>query len=266
MALRIWKSLLPELAKVQAWLDKEMQIRSGHVGQLMGWPASYLEQVSPASLLVLLIARMFGDPNRQAAYLANVVQLIDLAMEIHRKVPDEEAAVAAVDKNGIPFSVLVGDLLYGQFFAGLCRSGLLEFLSPLSVAICRMHEGGMMRKELAGGPANTEKIETMRELEFASLPVAACRLAGQLSGALPDQIQALERLGQAIGLLNGAVVVPASPGQISAWLGQALDALKKLPPGRMREACRDLLDQLSGRSGEQDYRLASGLGKALVAR
>lgn len=261
MYLKMWESLLPELSEVRARLEDEMQLKSGHVSRLMEWEPYDLKKMFPV-ILVLLVSRMFGKTTRQGSYMANVVQFIQMATHIHRTVPEEGTNIPEADRKAIPFSVLVGDLLYGQFFVFLCKGEILKYLEPLSEAICRIHEGAMIRKELVeSGFALDEHVESMRELEFASLPAVACRLTGELSGASSEQLLALERLGQAIGLLASHHITKAPASQLNVWMRQALDALEELPRGTMVEACRTLLSQLSGQSwNDHYYATADGTG------
>ncbi|MBC9783148.1 polyprenyl synthetase family protein [Heliobacterium chlorum] len=215
-----------------------------------------MHKMFPA-ILVLLTARMLGGTNRQVNYLAGIVQFIQAATDIHRLIPDEGKNQLSLEKTTIPFSVLVGDLFYAHVFSLLSQGGLLAYLTPLSRTICQIHEGGVIRKEFVEtGFATEEHILETRELEFASLPSIACRIAGELCGASTSQLMALEQLGRAVGMLTGSRMVPASAEQMKVWMEEALDALEQLPQGAMSEACKVMLTQLYGKNRNESFNLS----------
>ncbi|MBM7865478.1 hypothetical protein GTO89_01630 [Heliobacterium gestii] len=246
MSIRMWESILPELSKVRARLDDRMpEISKQHL-RFMGLGSYDVHKMFPA-ILVLLATRMFGAPSLQANCLASAVQFIQTGTDIHRTIPDEGRGLRHLEQATIPFSVLVGDLYYSQFLSLLCEGELLEYLTPISRMVCRVHEGGVLRKELVEpGFATDEHIMSMREMEFASLPALSCRIAGELCGASPRQLAALEQLGRAVGLLAGCRMLAAPSDEVAEWLDEAHEALCALPQGAMAEAFRVLLSQLDG--------------------
>ncbi|QGG47755.1 polyprenyl synthetase family protein [Heliorestis convoluta] len=246
MSWNIWESLLPELAEVRLELKDKipLPVNYGTNGSKKGL---YDVQKMLPAILVFLTTRMYGETDRSTRYLALSVQFIQAATDIHRTVPEESWNRQSLEQQMIPSSVLMGDLLYAQAVDYLCEGQLFSYLDRVSEAICRIHEGAVIRKEIMENAFTAEeRLEKAKELEFATLSALACRLAGEIHGVAPQDLKALEQFGRVAGLLAGQGTIASSMLQCNIWLKQGLEALGDLPSGVMNDAGQLLLTQLTG--------------------
>ncbi|HEY4484706.1 MAG TPA: polyprenyl synthetase family protein, partial [Nitrospiria bacterium] len=98
-------------------------------------------------------------------------------------------------------SILAGDYLYATGVAKGLTLNNHEVNRVLQTACCRMIEGEMAQNLQNGNLKliESEYMEIIRH-KTASLIAAACRLSGLISGARPDQIEALEQVGLNLGM------------------------------------------------------------------
>ncbi|KAB2954610.1 hypothetical protein F9B85_02745 [Heliorestis acidaminivorans] len=257
MSWNIWESLLPELSEVNLRLKDRIPHPLNNSIPMASKKGSYNAQRMLPAILVLLTSKMYGQVDRKAHYLACTVQFVQAGTDIHRMVPEENWSRQLGEKDTIPSSVLMGDLLYAQAVDYLCEGHLFAYLEALSQALCYIHEGAVIRKEFADNAfVSDEQVEKAKELEFATLPALSCRITAEISGASPQEIRSLEQVGRVAGLLAGQSTTSSSMLQCNIWLKQGLEALEKLPTGIMNDSAQLLLTQLAGVSWNERMPLA----------
>lgn len=216
---------LPGLKSVQNHFEKELRLKSGHVSQLIPWEPYGIDCLLPPAL-VLSTGYALGHESKRLHYLAVVVQLIAVATKIHSKVPDERGKVR-LEKEQIPYMILLGDYLYSKFFDLLCEGDILYMLDPLAQSICGLHEGAMVRLEMIEtGFGNETHWQDMWEGEFGSLCQASCQLAASLAGVSADKINRLGQLGKMLGMLTGFKKWRQPGQQAQKWVSAVEDILQ----------------------------------------
>lgn len=156
-------------------------------------------------MLTLASARMFGYTGHDHIKLAATVEFIHTATLLHDDVVDESA-----QRRGRPTanllwdnksSVLVGDYLFARSFQLMTDTGSLEVLRILSNAAATIAEGEVLQLTAASNLATTEDVylQVVRG-KTAALFAAACEVGGVVAGASADQISALRRYGDALGI------------------------------------------------------------------
>jgi octaprenyl-diphosphate synthase len=238
MAWMFIKYIQPQLDLVEKQIERDFQLKAGHVSQFISLDLGLFDRfLNPA--LLILAAELFGAGKaRQVIPLAGIVQFIYLASYIHRQLGN---AVTA-------FSVLVGDYLYSKFFANLCDCESLDFLTFLAKTICSIHEGGILRQELATGKQERWHLPHCLEIidkETALLTATSCCLGGKIAGATPEEIDILSDFGLNIGRAWGCLQGKYWNAPIHAYLGQARKNLFLLPARGAREALGSIIEALT---------------------
>lgn len=186
--------------------------------------------------LVLLTSRLFRHRPEVAVPLAAVHQFIYLAGRVHAGVAEEEDGGRRNARDAYQFPVLVGDYLYGRFFATLCEAGQNHLLGDLARVICAMNDGGMMRVKNSQGQANYDILEIIRA-ETAELLASCCRMGGMVGGASEVELSHLYSLGLELGMAFGRLEEGHSFPEASVHLQRALNELSQI-------FCRRTGDQL----------------------
>ncbi|TQF68685.1 polyprenyl synthetase family protein [Rhodococcus spelaei] len=155
-------------------------------------------------LFTVLTAQLGPDPTAQAVTTAaTVVELTHLATLYHDDVMDEASmrrgAPSANSRWGNSVAILAGDYLFAH------ASRLVSTLGPEAVQIIAETFAelvtGQMR-ETIGVKANQDPVEHYLKVvwEKTGSLIAACgRFGGTFSGAAPEDVERLERLGDAVG-------------------------------------------------------------------
>lgn len=217
----VWEELLDQEMLVQRALDGAGGYRRAEVSAPAGdryAPSKYLR---PA--LVLLTSRLYRHRPETVVPLAAVHQFIYLAGRTHAGV----AEVSEHPREDYQFPVLVGDYLYGRFFATLSGAGMGHLLGDLARVICAMNEGGMMRAKNALGLADYDIVDIIR-LETAELAASCCRLGGLTAGAPRPDLDHLHNMGLEIGLALGHQEEGHSLTETAGHLQRALNELALL--------------------------------------
>lgn len=85
----IIKPIEKELHTVNNIVEKEMYIKSAHIGRYAHLELTYSERViRPA--LVILSARIYGYTGEKAQYLASIFQFTHLASIVHKFIPEKD--------------------------------------------------------------------------------------------------------------------------------------------------------------------------------
>ena len=170
--------------------------------------------------------------------MAGVIALIHLAQKIHNRIPDD------CSKEVPQFPVLVGDYLFSRFFKKLSDFNLLEWLAPLASVICKMNEGGIVRREvLEHGRGREEDYSAVLYTEYGLLTGLACRIGGVLAGCSAGQAEALEQSGLNLGMAWGTVKehYPLIPGD---FLKLARKHLLNIPACQERQVMMSIIDKI----------------------
>lgn len=257
----------PELAAaVQCGLDRVEELLHREL-------SSELEILSKASLhlvdaggkrfrpLFTLLAAQFGSgANDEVVRAAAVVELVHLATLYHDDVMDQatmrRGAVSANARWDNSVAILAGDFLFAH------ASRLVADLGPDAVRIIARTFAelvtGQMRETL--GPEGADPIKHyLRTItgKTGSLIATAGRFGAMFAGLPEQQVQALSRYGELIGMafqVSDDVIDIASPAAESG----------KTPGTDLREGVRTL-PMLYALADEPDGRLAELLDEPLLS-
>ncbi len=156
-------------------------------------------------MLLLLSARLCGDPTGNTYQAAVLVELIHTATLIHDDVVDGAEirrglpSINAVWKNKI--SVLMGDYLFSKALINMIKLEDFEALRLLSDTAERLSSGEILQIEKARSDGMDEEIyyEMIKD-KTASLISAACRLGAITVSDDPAQADALAEYGENLGM------------------------------------------------------------------
>lgn len=232
----IFAHIAPELEEVEQRVTGELRLRAtDSFGLVQGELGTFGAVLHPA--LVILSARLFNYRPQPVLALACVLQFIYLATRIH---------FSPAGKMALP--VLVGDLLYTKFFSYLCRHHCLEFLTPLAGVICRMHEGGALRR---GGTVRDypECLEVI-DRETALLVREACRTGAKAGEAPSDKVEILGEYGFNLGRAWGLLQEKVPTGAWREFLARARAKLAFLPARPEKRVLEALVDSIAAMAVE----------------
>lgn len=202
---RLAEVLRAELAEVNALIAERMA--SEHAPRIPEVTAHLVEaggkRLRP--MLTLAAARLCAYDGPYHIHLAATVEFIHTATLLHDDVVDESA-----QRRGRPTanllwdnksSVLVGDYLFSRSFQLMVETGSLRVLDILANASATIAEGEVLQLTAAQNLATTEAIylQVVRG-KTAALFAAAAEVGGVISNAHEDQIDALHRYGDALGI------------------------------------------------------------------
>ncbi|KKM08783.1 hypothetical protein SY88_21990 [Clostridiales bacterium PH28_bin88] len=235
MAVGPFSMIRHELEQMQQQMEKDMKMRSGHVSRFVPMELDPMEKyIYPAALI--LSARAMGFRGSRVQSMACVVQFINLATHTHRLCCQDPA-----------FPVLIGDYIYAKFFACLCDHEGLQWLAPLSKAICDIHEGGILRyenrKQGTAAPASYLEVVAKEIVakEKASLLRESCAIGAQLAGAANHHIALLSEFGLNLGMAWGAKRETEWNLPVDTYLAKAEENLRMLPEQAETQWLQDLL-------------------------
>ena len=189
-------------------------------------------------LFTVLSAHVGPDPESPDVTIAGaVIELVHLATLYHDDVMDEaqvrRGAPSANARWGNNIAILAGDYLFAT------ASRLVAELGPAAVRIIAdtfaLLVTGQMR-ETKGGAPNTDAVDHYLQVigeKTACLIAASGRLGATFSGASPDQVERLARLGSIVGTVfqisDDIIDIEADPDQSG-----------KLPSTDLREGVHTL--------------------------
>ena len=182
-------------------------------------------------MIVLLAARACGYTHDRHIDLAAIIEFIHTATLLHDDVVDaselrrnRETANAVWGNEA---SVLVGDFLYSRSFEMMVDVGQMRIMDILSHATNRIAEGEVLQLLNVHNPDASEHdyMEVIKR-KTATLFEAGARLGGVISGAAPEQEQAMAdyglHLGIAFQLVDDALDYNASNQDIGKNIGDDL--------------------------------------------
>jgi len=155
--------------------------------------------------MLVLLAGFFGDPTDPRLVPGAVaIELTHLATLYHDDVIDEadfrRGKASANSRWDNTVAILTGDFLFAR--ASEISSELGTDVSRLLArTIATVCDGQIREVERAGRIDQTERsyMETI-ERKTAALIATSCRLGGMLSDAPDEQVEVLERFGEALGV------------------------------------------------------------------
>lgn len=220
-----------ELACVEEILSEKIDTQAELISQV----ASYVLQgkgkrIRPA--LLLLSARLCGYRNGfRHIRLASIGESLHVAALIHDDIIDNShlrrGRPSANSRWGNGLSVLVGDYLYSRSLKYLIDEEDLEVMRAFAEAMMRMVEGEVMEHEMAGR-VNISYQDYIKMIthKTASLFSACCQVGALISGASPDQAEALTRFGLSLGvafqIMDDALDFVAEEGKLGKPVGKDL--------------------------------------------
>ncbi len=156
-------------------------------------------------LLTLASARICGYTGTHHVDLAATVEFIHTATLLHDDVVDESERRRGRPSANLLWdnksSVLVGDYLFARAFQLMVGAGSLRVLDILSDAAATIAEGEVLQLSTARNLGTDE--ETYFRIvrgKTAALFAAACEVGGVLAEASDEEVRALHRYGDALGV------------------------------------------------------------------
>ncbi len=154
--------------------------------------------------LLVAMAAQFGDPTRpEVVEAAVVVELTHLATLYHDDVMDEatvrRGAPSANSRWGNSVAILVGDFLFAR------AADVAASLGPEAVRIQAETFARLVHGQIAEtvGPRDTDPVThhlTVIQAKTGSLIATSARFGALFSGATPEQVTALDRYGELMGI------------------------------------------------------------------
>ena len=231
MLKEILRPIENELQAVNKLVERELYIKSAHIGKFAHLESSYNERViRPA--LVILSSRIYGLIEYKAVALAGVFQFIHMASRVHGSIPEKDSDYIREDldpRDGSQFPVLVGDYLYGKFFSFLYHSGMINYLGPLADIICQIHEGGILKNKITGKYTSTDACREVVRKETAELFAGCCAMGARHAAASEKDQGIMQRFGLNIGMAAGLMERGADAKYVAAYLKDARSGLKGVP-------------------------------------
>lgn len=225
MTFQFVESVMPQLCEMERMIDKEIKMRAGHVSHFTNLELDRVDKyLYPAALLAT--AKMFGaGTDQRNVPLAAVTQFIRIATKVH-----------SYNGKAPQYPVLVGDYLYSHFFLYLSRYRCLELLAPLSLAICEIHEGGIIRKDvLEEGKGSEKDYATVAQKECGRLLAESCAIGAIIGGADEKTINDMRAYGLSLGTAWGLIRSKFDHPAPESYLRQAAQALDTVPDNRERQ-------------------------------
>ncbi|MDD4766642.1 MAG: polyprenyl synthetase family protein [Desulfotomaculaceae bacterium] len=247
MLREIVKPIENELHAVNNFIEKEMFIRTTHIGRYAHLEFSYSDKViRPA--LVILSSRLYGYTGEKALHLACVFQFTHMASIAHKFIPEKDTDYIREDsdpRDGSQLPILVGDYFYGKTFAFLYNTGLSNFMGSIAEIICRIHEGGILKNRMkVNNPASQAYREVVRK-ETAELFAGCAVMGARLAGASVEQQESMRCLGINIGMASGIMERGATVKFAAAYLEEALANLRDVPDLEERYILEQIIKNLS---------------------
>lgn len=246
MSAGFLETIRRDLDSVDQKIDKILKIKPGRLSKFAHFDFESIQQyLYPA--LVLFSGKIFGYNGDKHIYLAMAVQLIYEASGIQLRIPDDNnpAGENFDPRDGAQFPVLVGNYLYGRYFAGLCEGEILEFLSPLANIIAEMNYGALLRKKNANLLVNDFDLAmTVIEKETALLTEGSTKLAAVLAGATQEDVDNLADFGRNLGMTYGIIESGLDCATAEPYFEKARKSLLLLPEGDARNGLEQILTKM----------------------
>ncbi len=215
--------------------------------------------------LLLLSARLCGQPNNDSYIAASLVEILHTATLVHDDIVDEseerrgQPSVKALWKNKV--SVLLGDYLFSKSLRSMLRLKNFEALEMLSETSELLSSGELLQlgKSYTNG-MDEDIYYRMIWAKTASLFATACKLGGMTVGADSGKTEKLWLYGKYLGIAfqikDDLLDFTGSKKDIGKPIGRDIKAnlitlpllytMQKLPPRegqRLRKLIRSDLNE-----------------------
>lgn len=185
-----------ELAQFEAYFEQTLKADTEPMNTIM----QYVHETKGKRLrpiLVLLSAKLFGEPNERTLRAATFVEMVHSATLIHDDVVDDADArrgQASIKAHfGNLSAVLAGDYLLAK--AMLLLANDADILNEMLLTTAAMSEGELMQNQ---NNANYLDIITRK----TAMLMRSCCVAGAMSvGATTEQIRQISDFGLNFGIL-----------------------------------------------------------------
>jgi len=204
-----------KLADIRSFLKKDLEIYNSTLTEVLSSNVFLIDNISKyivkhkgkglRPLLVLLSARLLGEPNKNTYTVASIVELLHTATLIHDDVVDnaEERrnfpSINAVWKNKI--SVLMGDYLLAKSLISATDTGELDIMYVLADTSKRLSKGELFQIEKSRKLDITEKDYLKIVSDKTAALLSACCLLGAMTVTKEEkEKQYLKQFGENIGI------------------------------------------------------------------
>ncbi|GEM_PF-4871862 len=191
------------------------------------------------ALLILLPTWQKKEMPQAAMDLAISLQFTYLAQQVHNLVPNRGS------KEHFQQPILVGDFFFARSFSFLCQSGQINWLTPLSVAICKVNETRVARSRWhdCNFVTQEERLQIIKN-EYGELPALAGYIGGTLAELPEEHLEALVGFSHYIGTIYGMLKEKATM-LLESQMDLAKQYLLKLPLEMRKIFKKEFLDKFS---------------------
>lgn len=204
-----------KLSDIRSFLKKDLEIYNKTLKEVLSSNVFLIDNISKyivkhkgkglRPLLVLLSARLLGEPNKNTYAVASIVELLHTATLIHDDVVDnaEERrnfpSINAVWKNKI--SVLMGDYLLAKSLISATDTGELAIMYVLANTSKRLSKGELLQIEKSRKLDITEEDYLQIISDKTAALLSACCLLGAMTVTDEEKEKiCLEKFGDNIGI------------------------------------------------------------------
>jgi octaprenyl-diphosphate synthase len=261
----IIRPIAAEMQQFEAFFEKTLHADTEPMDSIMHYVLDTQgKRLRP--ILVLLSAKLFGEPNEQTQRAATFVEMLHSATIIHDDVVDDanqrrgKSSVKA--QFGNLSAVLAGDYLLAKAMLLLSNPDDHAILQEMLSTTAAMSEGELMQGSVGlsyHGSLNDDESGchdvTALQTQYldiitrkTALLMRSCCVAGALSvNATPEQVNQIADFGLNFGILfqlrddilDGENTAEAQ-ALLPEYLQKTLDSLKVFPASETFEALRDL--------------------------
>ena len=262
----IIRPIAAEMQQLEAFFEKTLHAETEPMDSIMRYVLDTQgKRLRP--ILVLLSAKLFGEPNEQTLRAATFVEMIHSATLIHDDVVDDtnqrrgKSSVKA--RFGNLSAVLAGDYLLAKAMLLLSNPDDHAILQEMLSTTAAMSEGELMQGSVRLSYYGSRCDATQQRLPRCDSPtdqyldiitrktamlMRSCCAAGALSvNATPEQVKQITDFGLNFGILfqlrddiiDGENTTKAQ-ALLPEYLQNTLDSLKSFPASKTHEALQEL--------------------------
>ena len=264
---RLYGPIEAPMAAIEKRLAAELQSPYEAIGHLLRHGTQLGgKRMRPA--LVLLAGQCVGETNDDHTVLGTIIEMVHTATLIHDDVLDEAETRRHVPTVNAKWSnhtsILLGDYLFAQGFrlaASLASNEACQWIGEAARLVCE----GEMRQVLQRDTLDIDEATYFDILrgKTAELCRVACELGALHSGGTEDQVDALGRFGNAIG-----IAFQIADDYLDLWgdddtVGKTLGT--DIEQGKMTLPLIYLLENSSERVQEQIVSILTGPSEARLS-
>ena len=265
----IIRPIATELAQFEAFFAQTLKAETDPMNSIMDYVLDTQgKRLRP--ILVLLSAKLFGEPNEQTQRAATFVEMVHSATIIHDDVVDDadqrRGKTSVKAQFGNLSAVLAGDFLLAKAMLLLAQPNDHAILQEMLSTTAAMSEGELMQntvRSLSLSKGRDNKVESsigrpfdeLRDLNYleiitrkTAMLMRSCCAAGALSvNASPKQVQQIADFGLNFGILFQLRddILDGENKEIAkalllTYYGKTMKTLEGFPPSETLEALSDL--------------------------